>query len=107
MIISFSSSGNQDTQYFSDSEHHYVGNSYIQRQELRRLRNRTLSGLDQLRAGMANSDVASAAAGLTSRPSSAMEHRAITPSMGNDKESGQNFIDFNPAGKSIFGTLGW
>jgi hypothetical protein len=41
----------QDTQYFSDSEHHLMsgGLASHQRQEMRRLRNRTLTGLETLR----------------------------------------------------------
>ena len=39
----------QDLHYFSDSEHQSSG--LMPRQELRRLRNRTLSGLDSLRLG--------------------------------------------------------
>ena len=104
----------QDTQYFSDSEHQLVSSgSYSQRQELRRLRNRTLSGLDTLRMGSAAAAAAAAggAGGLGGlggsrldqpRPASATGLRPITPSFANEKENGQNFVDFNPAGKNLY-----
>lgn len=76
----------QDTQYFSDSEHQLISTSYAQR-ESRRIRNRTLSGLDSARML------------LQQRPASAQGSRAITPSFQNEKENGQNFVDFNPAGE--------
>ncbi|CAB4069131.1 SYDE [Lepeophtheirus salmonis] len=55
------------------------------RHPLRRMRNRTLSGLESLRL-----------ADHMSRPGSA-NSRPITPSFSTDKDSGQQFIDFNPA----------
>ena len=85
-----SSSRDLDMQYFSDSEHQivsYGGNG----NDIRRIRNRTLSGLDSMR--MTN---APSASGVFSRPSSALS-RSITPSFQSEKENGQNFVDFNPA----------
>lgn len=81
-----------DSQYYSDSEHHYTGSTYGQRQELRRLRNRTISGLEHLRSSTDDPNIPS------SRPSSAQD-RVITPSFANEKDNGQSFIDFNPAGE--------
>lgn len=54
----------------------------------RRLRNRTITGLESMRmpGGMDHL-----------RPGSA-QGRPITPSFSNDKDPGQTFIDFNPAG---------
>ena len=53
----------------------------------RRMRNRTLTGLETMRMG-----------GMDHlRPVSA-QGRPITPSFSNDKDPGQTFIDFNPAG---------
>ena len=81
----------QDTQYFSDSEHHLIsgGLASQQRQEMRRLRNRTLTGLETMRLVE------------QLRPGSATGIRPITPSFNNDKDMlmAQQFIDFNPAGK--------
>ncbi|TRY75245.1 hypothetical protein TCAL_01671 [Tigriopus californicus] len=56
-----------DAQYYSDSEHHYTGATYGQRQELRRLRNRTISGLEHLRSSTDDPNIPS------SRPSSAQD----------------------------------
>lgn len=83
----------KDAQYFSDSDHHLIstiGMSSNHRQDVRRMRNRTLTGLETMR--------------LVDqlRPSSATGSRPITPSFYNDKDIGQQFIDFNPAGKKIF-----
>ena len=50
----------------------------------RRMRNRTLTGLESMRMDHL-------------RPGSA-QGRPITPSFSNDKDPGQTFIDFNPAG---------
>ena len=84
----------QDTQYFSDSEHHLIsgGLASQQRQEMRRLRNRTLTGLETMRLVE------------QLRPGSATGIRPITPSFNNDKDMlmAQQFIDFNPAGKIFF-----
>ena len=89
----------------------------------RRFRNRTLSGMDTnsgaaaaLLAGRAGSSLghhsdplgtSALGGGLHQRPSSATGLRPITPSSygggagggAGDKENGQNFIDFNPAGE--------
>ena len=101
----------QDAQYFSDSEHQLISGSIMssQRQDLRRMRNRTLSGLENMRmvGGMST-----AAAGAMlgdphhlQRPGSAGGivggSRPITPSFHNDKDPGQQFVDFNPAGKAM------
>ena len=114
----------QDTQYFSDSEHQMLSTSYSQRQEMRRFRNRTMSGMDPssaLAMGRAGSALghhhgglsSSSGVGLSSgldhflsqRPSSATGLRSITPSFGgagvatgDAKDNGQSFVDFNPAG---------
>ena len=99
----------QDTQYFSDSEHQLISGSLMssQRQDLRRMRNRTLSGLENMRmtGGMPN-DPSGAMLGNPhhlQRPGSAggivSGSRPITPSFHNDKDPGQQFVDFNPAGK--------
>ena len=55
----------------------------------RRMRNRTLTGLESMR-GMGGMDHL--------RPASA-QGRPITPSFSNEKDPGQTFIDFNPAGE--------
>ena len=59
----------------------------------RRMRNRTLTGLETMRMGMD--------AGQGLRPGSA-QGRPITPSFSNEKDPGQTFIDFNPAGTDDF-----
>ena len=81
----------QDAQYFSDSEHQMVSGSWYrglggQGDMHRRMRNRTLTGLESMRMDH-----------LAPRPGSA-QGRPITPSFSNDKDPGQTFIDFNPAG---------
>ena len=91
----------QDAQYFSDSEHQMNSGGWAQyRGSLggggagnqgdmhRRMRNRTLTGLESMR-GMGGMDHL--------RPASA-QGRPITPSFSNEKDPGQTFIDFNPAG---------
>jgi hypothetical protein len=55
----------------------------------RRLRNRTLTGLETMRMGGGGME--------HMRPASAQGGR-ITPTFSNDKDTGQQFIDFNPAG---------
>ncbi len=81
----------QDAQYFSDSEHHLIsgGMSSHHRQDMRRMRNRTLTGLETMRLVE------------QLRPGSATGSRPITPSFNNDKDMlmAQQFIDFNPAGE--------
>ncbi len=78
--------------------------SYSQRQEMRRIRNRTLSGLDALQSALPGVVVGGGInSGMLSdggsRPSSANGGRAITPSFHNEKDAnGQQFVDFNPAG---------
>ena len=77
-----------------------------QRQELRRMRNRTLSGLENMR--MVGGMSSATAGGILGdphhlqRPGSAGGlvggSRPITPSFNNDKDPGQQFVDFNPAG---------
>ena len=92
-----------------------VSTSYSQRQEMRRFRNRTLdtsSGLVGLgRSGSAlghhhgmGGPGAALDHFLQQRPSSATGLRSITPSFNSagglgEKENGQNFVDFNPAGR--------
>ena len=78
-----------------------------QRQDLRRMRNRTLSGLENVR--MAGGMSGTTAGGMLGdphhlqRPGSAGGivggARPITPSFNNDKDLGQQFVDFNPAGR--------
>lgn len=105
----------QDTNYFSDSEHQMMSSgSYSQRQEMRRIRNRTMSGLDVLQSGAAlpgvvagggiNSGMLSDGGG--SRPGSrSSDRRPITPSFHNEKDgNGQQFVDFNPAGQFLIRT---
>ncbi len=101
-----------------------LSTSYSQRQEMRRFRNRTMSGMDPssaLAMGRAGSALghhhgglsSSSGVGLSSgldhflsqRPSSATGLRSITPSFGgagvatgDAKDNGQSFVDFNPAG---------
>ena len=77
-----------------------------QRQDLRRVRNRTLSGLENMR--MVGGMSSATAGGMLGdphhlqRPGSAGGivggSRPITPSFSNDKDPGQQFVDFNPAG---------
>ena len=101
----------QDAQYFSDSEHQLISGSLMssQRQEMRRMRNRTLSGLENMRmvGGMAGNTTSGMLGDPhhLQRPGSAGGiiggSRPITPSFSNDKDPGQQFVDFNPAGRAI------
>jgi hypothetical protein len=63
-----------------------------QRNEMRRLRNRTLTGLETMRLVE------------QLRPGSATGSRPITPSFNTEKDMlmAQQFIDFNPAGQTVF-----
>ena len=67
----------------------------------RRMRNRTLTGLETMQR-MGGGGAAANGVGAMDhlRPGSA-SGRPITPSFSNDKEPGQTFIDFNPAGMKI------
>ena len=93
----------QDTHYFSDTEHGMMmgGSS---RMEMRRIRNRTLSGLESVHrmGGGMGQMMQMGPHGMDphlNRPGSAgAGSRPITPSFSNDKDPGQQFIDFNPAG---------
>ena len=99
----------QDAQYFSDSEHQMVSNSWMNNPNRgmgngghpgdmsRRMRNRTLTGLETMQR-MGGGGGHNSGGGLEQmRPGSASGR--ITPSFSNDiKEPGQTFIDFNPAG---------
>ena len=99
----------QDAQYFSDSEHQMVSNSWMNNPNRgmgngghpgdmsRRMRNRTLTGLETMQR-MGGGGGHNCGGGLEQmRPGSASGR--ITPSFSNDiKEPGQTFIDFNPAG---------
>ena len=77
-----------------------------QRQDIRRMRNRTLSGVENMR--MVGGIPTATAGGMLGdphhlqRPGSAGGlvggSRPITPSFSNDKDPGQQFVDFNPAG---------
>ena len=103
----------QDAQYFSDSEHQMVsgswshhrgsmGNGGIHPGDIsRRMRNRTLTGLETMQR-MGGGGAAANGVGAMDhlRPGSA-SGRPITPSFSNDKEPGQTFIDFNPAGMTM------
>ena len=83
----------QDLHYFSDSEHHSGGvGGLMPRQELRRLRNRTLSGLDTLRLGEQARE-RSHSLSLTQGP-----RTPCTPTLASEKDAITNFVDFNPAG---------
>ena len=62
------------------------------RQELRRLRNRTLSGLDTLRLGEQARE-RSHSLSLTQGP-----RTPCTPTLASEKDAITNFVDFNPAG---------
>ena len=73
----------QENQYFSDSEHQMVSTGLSNR----RMRNRTLSGLESLRS-----------MDHMTRPGSATGLRPITPSYDDKDNAGQQFVDFNPAG---------
>ena len=89
----------QDLHYFSDSEHHSGGvGGLMPRQELRRLRNRTLSGLDTLRLGEQarerSHSLSLAGGGLTQTP-----RTPCTPTFASEKDAITNFVDFNPAGE--------
>ena len=84
----------QDLHYFSDSEHHSGGvGGLMPRQELRRLRNRTLSGLDTLRLGEQARE-RSHSLSLTQGP-----RTPCTPTLASEKDAITNFVDFNPAGE--------
>ena len=97
----------QDTHYFSDTEHGMMmgGSS---RMEMRRIRNRTLSGLESVHRMGAGGGMGPSSGMMQmqidphlSRPGSAgAGSRPITPSFSNDKDPGQQFVDFNPAGES-------
>ena len=86
----------QDLHYFSDSDHHSVGPGLMPRQELRRLRNRTLSGLDTLRLGEQarerSHSLSLAGGGLAQAP-----RTPCTPTFASQKDAITNFVDFNPA----------
>ena len=77
------------------------------RMEMRRIRNRTLSGLESMshRAGMGGPVMTSHGPMDMARPGSAGPAcRPITPSFANEKDltgqhPGQQFVDFNPAGE--------
>ena len=87
----------QDLHYFSDSEHQSGGASgLVPRQELRRLRNRTLSGLDSLRLGEQARERSHSLTigGLPQGP-----RTPCTPTFATEKDAITNFVDFNPAGK--------
>ncbi len=106
-----------------------LSTSYSQRQEMRRFRHRTLSGLDSSSSGVAagmmglgrtgsalghhqvqggRGDVGAALDHfLQQRPSSAIGLRPITPSsnyggVAGDKDGSQGFVDFNPAGEEFY-----
>ena len=83
----------QDLHYFSDSEHHSGGVSGLMpRQEPRRLRNRTLSGLDTLRLG---EEARERSHSLTQTP-----RTPCNPTFATEKDAITNFVDFNPAGNT-------
>jgi len=95
-----------DLHYFSDSEHHSVGGGgLVPRQELRRLRNRTLSGLDTLRLGeQARERSHSLTIGGGPGPGggalnnlSQTPRTPCTPTFATEKDAITNFVDFNPA----------
>ena len=85
---------------WSSAHHRGMGNGGHPGDMSRRMRNRTLTGLETMqRMG----------GGVGHNPGGGLEHlrpgsasgRPITPSFSNDKEPGQTFIDFNPAGMYI------
>ena len=87
----------KDVNYYSDSEH-----QSIPRQEIRRLRNRTLSGLDSLRIGQQvreRSQSLSMAGGVP--PGGVTVRTPCTPTLSTAKDAITNFVDFNPAGQNI------
>ena len=89
----------QDLHYFSDSEHQTGGaGGLVPRQELRRLRNRTLSGLDSLRLGEQARERSHSLTigGLPQGP-----RTPCTPTFATEKDAITNFVDFNPAGMKI------
>ena len=104
----------QDTHYFSDTEHGMMmgGSS---RMEMRRIRNRTLSGLESVHRMGAGGGMGPSSGMMQmqidphlSRPGSAgAGSRPITPSFSNDKDPGQQFVDFNPAGESEHELFHW
>ena len=67
------------------------------RQELRRLRNRTLSGLDSLRLGEQARERSHSLTigGLPQGP-----RTPCTPTFATEKDAITNFVDFNPAGNN-------
>lgn len=84
--------------------------------EMRRIRNRTLSGLESVHrmagGGMGGQMMGGQMGGPPhgmdphlNRPGSAGS-RPITPSFSNDKDPGQQFVDFNPAGEFFTKCLG-
>ena len=86
---------------WSSAHHRGMGNGGHPGDMSRRMRNRTLTGLETMqRMG----------GGIGHNPGGGLEHlrpgsasgRPITPSFSNDKEPGQTFIDFNPAGMYIY-----
>ena len=69
------------------------------RQELRRLRNRTLSGLDSLRLGEQSRERSHSLTigSLTERG----PRTPCTPTFSSEKDSVTNFVEFNPAGDTV------
>ena len=78
------------------SHHRGMGNGSNAGDMSRRMRNRTLTGLETMQRMGGGGGIDHL------RPGSA-QGRPITPSFSNDKEPGQTFIDFNPAGTALKG----
>ena len=80
------------------------------RQELRRLRNRTLSGLDTLRLGEQARErshsltLGGGPGGGAGSLAGAGPRTPCTPTFANEKDAITNFVDFNPAGNNIIST---
>ena len=80
------------------AHHRGMGNGGHPGDMSRRMRNRTLTGLETMQRMGGPGGHNPGGGGLEHlRPGSA-SGRPITPSFSNDKEPGQTFIDFNPAG---------
>ena len=80
------------------SHHRGMGNGSNAGDMSRRMRNRTLTGLETMQRMGGGGGIDHL------RPGSA-QGRPITPSFSNDKEPGQTFIDFNPAGTALKGGI--
>ena len=69
------------------------------RQEIRRLRNRTLSGLDSLRIGQQVRERSASLSMTGVPPGQGTVRTPCTPTLSTAKDAITNFVEFNPSGK--------